>query len=319
MRGSALSFSAAAPDLLAQDYDLLVATSTVDLSVVQSLYPKLRQIPSLLYFHENQYAYPTENSPKNMIDWQMVNLYSAMRANTLVFNSQYNQTSFMNGVAALLRKMPDLVPKNLVDDLQAKACVVPVPIPDLSAGQRDLSSNGPITILWNHRWEWDKNPDLLLEIVNQLKSHQVAFQLIITGQHFRKIPPALTKLKDHHADVILHVGYVETKADYREWLSKADIVLSTAIHEFQGIAVMEAVQAGCIPLLPCRLSYPEFFSEGFLYSANGDTRDQAAAAVKQLQNIIQNPPKHPDLTALTEASLTEKYNRILRDTLNGSL
>ena len=40
-------------------------------------------------------------------------------------------------------------------------------------------------------------------------------------------------------------------------LSRADWVLSTASHEFFGIAVVEAMLMGCLPWLPDRLSYPE--------------------------------------------------------------
>ena len=53
------------------------------------------------------------------------------------------------------------------------------------------------------------------------------------------------------------MGYIDSKREYWEWLHKADWVLSTADHEFFGIAVVEALFAGCLPWLPERLSYRE--------------------------------------------------------------
>ncbi len=40
-------------------------------------------------------------------------------------------------------------------------------------------------------------------------------------------------------------------------LLDADVVVSTALHEFFGIGVVEAIAAGAFPLLPRRLAYPE--------------------------------------------------------------
>jgi glycosyltransferase involved in cell wall biosynthesis len=71
------------------------------------------------------------------------------------------------------------------------------------------------------------------------------------------IPDALKQFNEEFRDQIDHIGYVESKGEYWKLLHKADWVLSTADHEFFGIAVVEALFAGCLPWLPERLSYQE--------------------------------------------------------------
>jgi glycosyltransferase involved in cell wall biosynthesis len=55
---------------------------------------------------------------------------------------------------------------------------------------------------------------------------------------------------------VVRWGYQPDKA-YWQALRAADVVVSTARHEFFGIGVVEAISAGCWPLLPDRLAYPE--------------------------------------------------------------
>jgi len=55
---------------------------------------------------------------------------------------------------------------------------------------------------------------------------------------------------------VVHYGHAD-EATYVRLLWQADVVVSTALHEFFGVATVEAVYCGCFPILPRRLSYPE--------------------------------------------------------------
>ena len=59
--------------------------------------------------------------------------------------------------------------------------------------------------------------------------------------------------------------------------------LSTALHDFQGLALMPACDAGCSPLAPARLAYPEWLCEEFLYTSDeADRQREADAAVAKI-------------------------------------
>ena len=114
--------------LLQADYDLVIATSMTDLSSLRGFVPSLAQIPTILYFHENQFAYPATNKARANVEPQILNLYSALAADKLLFNSEFNYQSFMDGASALLKKLPDQIPTNLIERLKARASVLAVPL-----------------------------------------------------------------------------------------------------------------------------------------------------------------------------------------------
>jgi len=80
---------------LDQPYDLIIATSMVDLASLKGFVPNLANTQSVLYFHENQFRYPaSQANEKHHLDPKMVTLYAAIEAQRLVFNSHYNQQTF---------------------------------------------------------------------------------------------------------------------------------------------------------------------------------------------------------------------------------
>ena len=119
----------------------------------------------------------------------------------------------------------------------------------------------PPVVLWNQRWEYDKDPDAFFRLMNRLDDAGCTFRLILAGEHFEEQPREFERAFERYAERILHYGYAEDFKEYSTLLHRADIIVSTAIHEFFGIAVMEAVYCGAHPLLPRRLSYPELIPQ----------------------------------------------------------
>jgi hypothetical protein len=72
-------------------------------------------------------------------------------------------------------------------------------------------------------------------------------------------------------------------------LADSKIVLSTAIQEGWGYAVMKAVTVGCVPVLPNRAVYPELYDEKYLYDSFED-------AVNKVYDFLEVYPKDVILT-----------------------
>ncbi|WP_250658553.1 tRNA-queuosine alpha-mannosyltransferase domain-containing protein [Alkalimarinus coralli] len=293
IRGNPISFLERYSAELSVEYDFVIATSMVDLATLKGIIPSLSRTPSLVYFHENQFEYPKTINQQASIEPQMVNLYSAMAADAIVFNSEFNRRSFFDGCDRLMAKLPDHVITNLSEQLSNKSLVIPVPVdeglfnlPD----RRDYNATEPVKLLWNHRWEYDKGPDRLLLLLLELQRRNVTFELNVVGEAFRNIPDEFKQIEHLFSGCINTFGYVDNVEEYRTLLAACDVVISTAIHEFQGIAVLEAVSAGCLPLVPDRLSYQALIPGEYRYSSHLDTPElEASEAVDKLLQLTPSP------------------------------
>lgn len=299
IRGNPLSWIDRIP---AQAPDLILATSMVDLATLRGLHPTLADVPAWYYFHENQFAYPVSARQVKSVEPQIVQLYGALSAQRLLFNSAFNRDTFLEGVDSLLRRMPDQVPAGIRERLASKACVYPIPVtPIPPAARRDAR-----LILWNHRWEYDKDPDLFADALLALADNGVEFRLALLGGRPHTGSNALERIRDTMPERIVVDGRVGAD-EYRQTLGRAGIVVSTARHEFQGLAVLEAVSAGATPLVPDALCYPEQYPVVYRYSAW-----EKAPLVERLSDWLEGgPPEPPDVSAWTDDRLPEMWRSLM--------
>lgn len=314
IRGNSLSWAMGARDTLEQHYDLVIATSMTDLSALRGFVPHLAGIPTLVYFHENQFAYPESGREYGNVEPKILSIYTALSADHICFNTDYNRNTFLAGCRVLLKKLPDQVPAGVVERLEERSSVLQVPLLS-SAYLPHKPQPGPVRLIWNHRWEYDKGPQLLLKAVEELIAAGVDFHLDLVGQQFRQLPAPFESLKTVLGDHKGHWGFVESVSEYRRLLQQADIVLSTALHDFQGIAVLEGAAAGALPLVPSRLAYPELFPADCCYGDEGDETQQLVAAVVRFAKAKQQGllPIAPDISALSWQQMAELYECLLND------
>jgi len=124
---------------------------------------------------------------------------------------------------------------------------------------------GPI-VLWNHRWEHDKAPEAFFAALDRLAARGVPFRVVVCGERFRDAPAVFDEARRRLGPRVLHFGWAESLADYRALLGRAHLAVSTARHEFFGVALLEAVHFGARPLVPDRLAYRELIPDEYRYA-----------------------------------------------------
>jgi glycosyltransferase involved in cell wall biosynthesis len=291
MRGAALYFIEKAPAL--KSYDGLITTDLMSLSDFKAL-SKGDCPPALVYFHENQLTYPL--APGEHTDYQFgfTDITTALAADRILFNSRTHSDAFFKGLPGFLKMMPEYRPRWVVDEIRAKAGVLypgcRFPAEDLAV-QR-VSPELPPLIIWNHRWEFDKNPEAFFDALDAVLENGAEFRLALLGENFQAVPKAFIRARSRYGRRIVQYGYVESREEYIKWLQRGSIVISTAAQENFGISVVEAVRCGCTPLLPARLAYPEIIPDDFhsrvLYRDKKDL-------VQKLSRLIQDYPEFQDI------------------------
>lgn len=158
-----------------------------------------------------------------------------MAADIILFNSHFNQNSFLDNIQKITKLFPDWRPKDLKQKIENKCKVLyfPVDFQEIPS----LKKSSTLHIVWPHRWEFDKGPEEFFCVLMKLKEEKIPFKLSILGESFTDSPPIFTTVKLLMKEEVTHFGYIESKEDYYNILASAHVVVSTAKHEFFGVAM----------------------------------------------------------------------------------
>jgi len=268
-----------------EEWDVVVASDMLDLATFRGLVGEtVARLPTVVYFHENQLTYPVREGVELDLHFAFTNLTTALAADEVWFNSAYHRDEWLGAMPEWLGRMPEPRLEGAVKTVAGK-CRVEHPGIDWPQEERPQRRAGPLRIVWAARWEFDKAPERLFAALEQLDEAGTDFRVSVLGQGYRRVPEVFAWARERFSHQIERWGYAESREEYLRALAETDVVVSTADHEFFGLAVVEAVAAGAFPVVPRRLAYPEVLSEeeGFFYgaadAATGDDRGEEVEAL----------------------------------------
>ena len=204
--------------------DVLFASDFLSMADFAGLCPEMADVPKIAYFHENQFTYPEQEEANRDYQFLFTNITTCLAADKVYFNSEYHRSSMTREVALFLQRMPDFVPEGVAEEIEAKSGVLHVGC-ELSECDAVPAAgrSGPAVIVWNHRWEHDKDPETFFEVLFELADAGADFRLIVVGEHFREHPAIFDVARERLSDRIVHFGYLPDRRGYLELLKAADV------------------------------------------------------------------------------------------------
>ncbi len=288
---------------LQTEYDLILSTSFTNIAAFRGLLIAkgdtdawYNQVPIHVFFHENQITYPWSEEDPDIIlkrdnHYGWINYLSCLAADKVIFNSAYHRDDLLGILPTFLDQFPDETPMEEIEKIRKKSHVLSIGVnmkPLLALNQ--IENTVPV-IIWNHRWEYDKNPKDFFEALFQLDEEGLAFEVIVAGEKYKRSPTVFEEAKKRLGAKIIHFGYAKSRSDYLNLLAKADIMLVTSNQDFFGISSVEGIAAGCYPLLPNRLAFPEHLDlpkyQDFYYTSVSELLDK-------LRKVIKNHPNQTE-------------------------
>ena len=265
MEGGAVELARQAKKFKGFHFDVILGSSMLDLPTFLCLSSaSISWDKTVMMMHENQFSYPWSTNDKDKkhgrdFHYPFVQLKSCLQADLVVFNSAYNRDSFLSGCRDFLKKMPDFNLMDGVDEITQKSHVIPLGFKFEQYKPLQNKITEKIRILWNHRWDEDKNPEGFFNALENLSD--LPFELVVTGESCRGTQKIFDRAQRRWKENIAHWGYCENHSDYLKLMGSCHLLPVSSLQDFFGISVVEAIMCGVQVITPKRLAYPEVLAK----------------------------------------------------------
>ena len=145
--------------------DVLLTTSMVDVAGLRGmLAPQIGSVPTALFMHENQVTYPALGRNRTERNYGLINWTSLLAADSIAFNSEFHRDALRAALPPFLREFPDQSHSDHLVRVFDNCSVLPVGC-DLGPIPPGPKADPPL-VLWNHRWDRDKDPGSFLRLMH---------------------------------------------------------------------------------------------------------------------------------------------------------
>lgn len=325
MHGAAATWAPLMRD--AEPPDVLITTDMCDVAQLRGMMPPTwSTVKVVTMFHENQLTFPWSPDDPDRANgrdntYGYVNLSSALASDVVWFNSRHHMEVFLDAAETWMKAMPKPHIPRLLEQLRPKSRVMHLGL-DLQGWERhkdtrpDARRKDVPTILWNHRWAWDKGTDAFMTFARRVVQDDRPAQFVILGQSFSRMPNGWDSLRSELGERCLHWGYAESREEYISWLWRCDVVPVAPQQEYFGLSVVEAMRCEVMPWVPNAHAYPEttpkevdFLPCEAWFRALEDGVWMRSAQIKQ---ACRRQAMQFDWTERTPAIL-EELNRVVSD------
>ena len=135
--------------------------------------------------------------------------------------------------------------------------------------------------------------------------------------NYDKAPWIFDELREEVQKTHPHIRFKKTqelnmtKEEYYAFLKTCKVVFSANKHENLGIGTFEAMSAGCIPLVPDKLSYHEIYDSMFKYEVDDELYTNfskyRSTLAKKIIYFVENYDSLKDEVSQKTSSMQEKY------------
>jgi glycosyltransferase involved in cell wall biosynthesis len=241
----------------------------------------LNKLSVKIYTFLHAGSYTNEDFTSSLSHWAKYQEISwALMVDGIFVGSNYHKQSFMN------RRIKPLLPTNMHKKISNKIHITGNPFETI-----DMVREKKNQIIFPNRFDYEKRPNIFLDISVILKSKYPTWEFIVTTSRptFKSSDKWLEQYAQRLNDLgVIKIYYGLTKSEYYRILSESKYMVSTTIEEMFGYCVIESMSVNTIPIVPNKYSHVELMKgfDKYMYNDIDDLYSKLISLIESEYELV---------------------------------